>query len=55
MRVENLTKTRVWEDLSLCQETSTKNAFKNSISDLGTALGSKMNGKQLDKKWDYTR
>jgi hypothetical protein len=25
IRVENHTKTRVWEDSSLCQETSTKN------------------------------
>ncbi len=33
MRVENQTKTLVWEDLSLCPETSTKNMlFKNSIS-----------------------
>ncbi len=34
-RVENQTKTRVWEDLSLCSETSTKMLFKNSISDHG--------------------
>ncbi len=28
MRVENQTETRVWEDLILCPETSTKNAVK---------------------------
>ncbi len=33
MRVENQTKARVWEDLSLSPETSTKKLFKNSISD----------------------
>jgi hypothetical protein len=32
MRIENQTKTRVWEDSSLCPETSTKMPFKNSIS-----------------------
>ncbi len=28
MRVENQTKTLVWEDSSLCPETSTKNAIQ---------------------------
>jgi hypothetical protein len=28
IRVENQTKTRVWEDSSLCPETSTKNAIQ---------------------------
>ncbi len=28
MRVENQTKTRVWEDSSLCTENSTKNAVQ---------------------------
>jgi hypothetical protein len=32
MRVENQTKTQVWEDSSLCPETSTKMPFKNSVS-----------------------
>jgi hypothetical protein len=32
IRVENQTKTRVWEDLSLCPETLTKNAVRESIS-----------------------
>ncbi len=31
-RVENQTKTRVWEDSSLCPETLTKKAVENSIS-----------------------
>jgi|LakMenEpi03Aug12_release.lakeMendotaPanAssembly.Ray.scaffolds.fasta_scaffold939459_1 hypothetical protein len=31
-RVENQTKTRVWEDLNLCPESSTKMPFMNSIS-----------------------
>ncbi len=29
MRVENQIKTRVWEDLSLCPETSTKNVIQS--------------------------
>ncbi len=32
LRVETQTKTRVWEDSSLCPEISTKMPFKNSIS-----------------------
>ncbi len=31
MSVENQTKTRVWSELSLCRETSTKIPFKNYI------------------------